>query len=124
MPAVLGHKLLLTAFNAGIDGQDFLYAMMLFDLWQRSNAPPEAIVLNVDSDSFEKADDELQRASVFSFYYDDSPLVRRIPALVRGHPRELHRRRDLDLGPIRRLQGQVPFGHLEGRLLRLAREVG
>src|SRR2546423_4352114 len=55
MPAVLGHKLLLTAFNAGIDGQDFLYAMMLFDLWQRSNAPPEAIVLNVDSDSFEKA---------------------------------------------------------------------
>src|SRR5215468_161154 len=69
MPAVLNRKLSLTSFNAGMDGQDFLYAMMLFDLWQRSNAPPKAIVLNIDSDSFEKNDDELQRTGVFSFYY-------------------------------------------------------
>jgi hypothetical protein len=78
MPAVLNRKLSLTAYNAGMDGQDFLYAMMLFDLWQRSNTPPKAIVLNIDPDSFEKSDDELQRAGVFSFYYDDSPLVRQI----------------------------------------------
>lgn len=78
MPAVLNRKLSLTAFNGGMDGQDFLYAMMLFDLWQRSNAPPKAIVLNIDPDSFEKSDDELQRTAVFSFYYDESPLVRRI----------------------------------------------
>jgi hypothetical protein len=78
VPAVLKRKLSLTAFNAGMDGQDFLYAVMLFDLWQRSNAPPNAIVLNIDSDSFEKNDEELQRAGVFSFYYDDSPLVRQI----------------------------------------------
>jgi hypothetical protein len=78
MPAVLNRKLSLTAFNAGLDGQDFLYAVMLFDLWQRSNAPPKAIVLNIDSDSFEKSEEELQRAEVFSFYYDDSPLVRQI----------------------------------------------
>jgi hypothetical protein len=78
MPAVLNRKLSLTAFNAGMDGQDFLYAMMLFDLWQRSNAPPKTIVLNIDPDSFQKSDDELQRAGVFSFYYDDSPLVRQI----------------------------------------------
>lgn len=78
MPAVLNRKLSLTAFNAGMDGQDFLYAMMLFDLWQRSNGPPKAIVLNIDSDSFEKNDEELQRAEVFSFYYDDSPLVRQV----------------------------------------------
>jgi hypothetical protein len=78
MPAVLNRKLSLTAFNAGMDGQDFLYAVMLFDLWQRSNPPPAAIVLNIDSDSFEKNDEELQRAGVFSFYYDDSPLVRQI----------------------------------------------
>jgi len=51
---------------------------MLFDLWQRSNAPPKAIVLNIDPDSFEKSDDELQRTGVFSFYYDKSPQVRRI----------------------------------------------
>lgn len=78
MPTVLNRKLSLTAYNAGMDGQDFLYAMMLFDLWQRSNPAPKAIVLNIDSDSFEKTDDELQRADVFSFYYDDSPLVRQI----------------------------------------------
>jgi hypothetical protein len=78
MPAVLNRKLSLTAYNAGMDGQDFLYAMMLFDLWQRSNAPPKAIVLNIDPDSFEKNDDELQRTEIFSFYYDDSPLVRQI----------------------------------------------
>jgi hypothetical protein len=78
MPAVLNRKLSLTAFNAGMDGQDFLYAVMLFDLWQRSNPPPTAIILNIDSDSFEKNDEELQRAGVFSFYYDDSPLVRQI----------------------------------------------
>jgi hypothetical protein len=78
IPAVLNRKLSLTAFNAGMDGQDFLYAMMLFDLWQRSNAPPKAIVLNIDPDSFQKSDQELQRAGVFSFYYDDSPVVRQI----------------------------------------------
>jgi hypothetical protein len=78
MPAVLNRKLSLTAFNAGMDGQDFLYAVMLFDLWQRSNAPPKAIVLNIDPDSFQKSDEELQRAGVLSFYYGDSPLVRQI----------------------------------------------
>src|SRR6478672_3672590 len=78
MPAVLNRKLSLTAFNAGMDGQDFLYAVMLFDLWQRSNSPPKAIVLNIDPDSFEKSDEELQRAGIFSFYYDDSSLVRQI----------------------------------------------
>src|SRR5256885_4094904 len=54
MPAVLNRKLSLTAFNAGMDGQDFLYAMMLFDLWQRSHAPPNSIVLNIDPDSFQR----------------------------------------------------------------------
>src|ERR1051326_2702009 len=78
MPVVLNRKLSLTAYNAGMDGQDFLYAVMLFDLWQRSNAPPKAIILNIDADSFQKSDEELQRAGVFSFYYDDSPLVRQI----------------------------------------------
>ncbi|PWU14737.1 MAG: hypothetical protein C5B50_16580 [Verrucomicrobia bacterium] len=78
MPAVLNSKLSLTAYNAGMDGQDFLYAMMLFDLWQRSNAPPKAIVLNIDPESFERSEEELQRAGVFSFYYDASPLVRQV----------------------------------------------
>jgi len=78
MPAVLNRKLSLSAYNAGMDGQDFLYAVMLFDLWQRSHPAPKAIVLNIDSDSFQRSDEELQRAGVFSFYYDNSRLVRQI----------------------------------------------
>ena len=78
MPTVIHRKLSLSAYNAGMDGQDLLYAMMLFDLWQRSHAPPKAIVLNIDPDSFEESAEELQRAGVFSFYYDDSALVRRV----------------------------------------------
>src|SRR5256885_17269248 len=68
MPAVLQRKLSLTVFNVGMDGQDFLYVVMLFDLWQWFNALSKAIVLNIDSDSFEKSEEELQRASVFFFY--------------------------------------------------------
>src|SRR5437763_13062911 len=78
MPAILNRTLSLTAYNAGMDGQDFLYAVMLFDLWQRSDAPPKAIILNIDADSFQKSDQELQRTEVFSVYYNNRSLVRYI----------------------------------------------
>jgi hypothetical protein len=78
MPTILNRKLSLTAYNAGMDGRDFLYASMLFDLWRRSHAPPKMIVLNVDPETFQQDEDELQRSGNFSFYYDDSPLVRQI----------------------------------------------
>ena len=61
MPAVLNRTLSLTAYNAGMDGQDFLYSIILFELWQRSHAPPKAIVLNIDSDSFEKSGEKCRR---------------------------------------------------------------
>lgn len=37
-PDVLADKLSVSAYNAGIGGQDFLYAVMLLDLWGRSGA--------------------------------------------------------------------------------------
>jgi hypothetical protein len=77
-PAVLNRSLSLSVYNAGQDGQGFLYAAMLMDLWQRSNAPPRAIVLHVDWNSFTKDEDELKRSSIFSFYLGDSDLVREI----------------------------------------------
>ncbi len=77
-PAVLSRSLSLRVYNAGLDGQDFLYAAMLMDLWQRSNPPPRAIVLHVDWNTFLKDEDELKRTSVFSFYIGESHLVRNI----------------------------------------------
>src|SRR5919197_2165224 len=47
-PAVLREELSSSEFNAGVAGHDFLYAMMLFDLWRRAHPAPRAIVLNVD----------------------------------------------------------------------------
>lgn len=77
-PAILSHRLSMSVFNAGLDGQDLLYAMMLFDLWKRSHAPPYAIVLHVDAESFLRREEELEKTSIFSYYVDKSDLVRRI----------------------------------------------
>ena len=81
MPAVLAKSLALSAFNAGIDGHDFLYAAMLFELWKQTNPPPKMILLNVDADTFARRQDEIEKTKVFSFYYDRAPLVREILSL-------------------------------------------
>lgn len=78
MPSVLSQQLSLKTLNAGMDGQDFLYAVMLLDLWKRSHPPPQIIVLHVDPESLARYDEELHVATVFSFYYDRSALVRQI----------------------------------------------
>jgi hypothetical protein len=75
-PAILSHRLSASAFNAGVDGHDFLYAIMLFDLWKRFHAPPRAIILHVDAASFVKEEEELQKTSIFSYYIDKSEVVR------------------------------------------------
>jgi hypothetical protein len=78
-PAVLSKKLSLSAFNAGVDGQDFLYAAMLLDLWKaHHNPPPSVVVLHVDQPSFSRGEQELSRAKVFSFYFNQSALVREV----------------------------------------------
>jgi hypothetical protein len=82
-PSVLRSRLSASVFNAGTPGQDFLYAVMLLDLWTRSHHPPAAIILNMDPRSLSRSEEELQRAGVFSAYFGDSQTVRRI-MLMRG----------------------------------------
>jgi hypothetical protein len=77
-PAVLSKKLSMTTFNAGINGQELLYAVMLVDLWKHRHAPPRAIVLQIDANTFEWSDDELAKTSVFSYYADENDRVREI----------------------------------------------
>ena len=81
MPEVLAKTLSLSAFNAGIDGHDFLYAAMLFELWKQTHPPPKLILLNVDADTFARRQDEIEKTKVFSFYYDRAPLVHEILSL-------------------------------------------
>jgi hypothetical protein len=78
MPSVLREKLSLTAFNAGLKGHDFLYSVLLFDLWKRTHAAPRAALLQVDIESLLERRSELDAAQIFSPYLDDSPLVREV----------------------------------------------
>jgi hypothetical protein len=78
MPSILREKLSMTAFNAGLKGHDFLYAVMLFDLWKRRHAPPRAILLQVDIESILERDGELEAAQIFAPYLDESGLVREV----------------------------------------------
>jgi hypothetical protein len=75
-PAVLSHHLSMSVYNAGLNGQDLLYAVMLMDLWRRFDLPPRVVVLHVDESSFTKNEEELKRANIFSFYFFESDVVR------------------------------------------------
>lgn len=78
MPAVLHERLSLTAFNAGLKGHDFMYSVMLYDLWRRRHGAPRAILLQMDIESLLDRPSELEAAQIFSPYLDESPLVREI----------------------------------------------
>ena len=82
-PAILRARLSASVFNAGINGHDFLYAIMLLDLWTRSHAPPKAILLHIDPESLSRSENELARTSVFAPYFGESARVRSI-LLMRG----------------------------------------
>jgi hypothetical protein len=83
-PSILQARLSATVFNAGVNGQDFLYAVMLLDLWTRSHRPPAAIILHMDPQSLSRSEEEIERTSVFSAYFGESQIVRRI-LLMRGN---------------------------------------
>ncbi len=83
VPSILRARLSGTVFNAGIDGHDFLYAVMLLDLWSRSQRAPKIIILHVDPRSLSRSEEELERTSVFSPYFYESETVRHI-LLMRG----------------------------------------
>lgn len=78
VPSLLGEKLGLTVYNAGTDGQSFLFATMLLDLWKARHPAPRAIVLHVDADTFRGTDEELQKTAVLSAYVDESAHVREV----------------------------------------------
>ncbi len=78
VPAILSARLGASVFNAGVNGQEFLYAVMLLDLWKREHRAPAAIILNVDPGSFSRVEDEIRKTSVFSAYYDQNERVQEI----------------------------------------------
>lgn len=78
MPSVIEDKLSLTAFNAGLKGHDFLYSVLLFDLWTRAHAAPRAALLQVDIESLLERSRELESAQLLAPYLDESPLVREV----------------------------------------------
>jgi len=78
MPSVLTKELGLTAYNAGLKGQDFLYAVMLYDLWKRRHPPPKVLVLTIDIESLIPRETEINTAHIVAPYLDESQLVREI----------------------------------------------
>jgi hypothetical protein len=78
VPSVFTKKLGLTAYNAGLKGQDFLYAVMLYDLWKRRHPPPKILVLSIDIESLIPRETEINSAHIVAPYLDESPLVREI----------------------------------------------
>jgi hypothetical protein len=78
VPSVLTKKLGLTAYNAALKGQDFLYAVMLYDLWKRRHPPPNILVLSIDIESLIPRETEINSAHIVAPYLDESPLVREI----------------------------------------------
>jgi hypothetical protein len=84
MPSVLTKQLGLSAYNAGHKGQDFLYAVMLYDLWKRRHPPPKILVLTIDIESLIPRETEINTAHILAPYLDESPLVREI--LYSGSP--------------------------------------
>jgi hypothetical protein len=78
LPSVLASSVSSTVFNAGVNGQEFLCAVMLLDLWKERHNAPRVIVLHVDPGSFTRVEDEIQKTSVFSAHYDQNPRVREI----------------------------------------------
>jgi hypothetical protein len=78
MPAVIGQRLSLRAFNAGLKGHDFLYSAALYDLWLHRHPPPRAVVLTVDVESLIHRQNEAAAAQVLAPYIDESDVLREV----------------------------------------------
>jgi hypothetical protein len=78
MPSVIGPGLSMKAYNAGLKGYDFLYSVMLYDLWKHRHPAPKAIVLQIDVESLLRRESELAGAQIFAPYMDESELVREV----------------------------------------------
>jgi hypothetical protein len=79
-PDIISKALGMSAYNAGINGQDFLYAAMLLDVRKKTNTPPKIILFHIDRRSVGENEDERTKAKVFSYYLERSDVVRQILA--------------------------------------------
>jgi hypothetical protein len=77
-PKVLGERLFLRVYNAGLDGHEFLYGATLFDLWQRSHPAPRAVLVHVDAHSLTRHEEELQKATLLAPYVEESARAREV----------------------------------------------
>jgi hypothetical protein len=78
MPSMLAPELGMRVFNAGLKGHDFLYSIMLLDLWKRRHRFPRAVVLVVDPETMGPRETELAAEQLFGPYIDQSELVREV----------------------------------------------
>jgi hypothetical protein len=77
MPGLLQRATGLTGYNAGIDGQDFLYAELLHHrLRQRHRA--KVVLLHLDASSLHDTTDEVRRLQQFARWVDDDAYVREV----------------------------------------------
>lgn len=100
-PDVLGARLHLHGYNAGANGQDFLYSLMFLDLWRPRHPAPKLIVMTLDPTTLLHREDEVQGTNVASYYRDQSQIVREFQDL-RG-PLE----RWKQLSALYRLNGKI-----------------
>jgi hypothetical protein len=107
MPSVLTEKLGLTAYNAGLKGQDLLTSVMLYDLWKHRHPPPKILVMTIEIESLIPRETEVNTAQIVAPYLDESPLVREI--LYSG-------------GPFKRFEYLSRTYRFNGNVLSLAKQ--
>src|SRR5262249_19065451 len=71
MPSVLDRRLSVHAFNAGLKGHDFLYSVLLYDLWRRSHPAARALVIQMDMESLLEREQEQAALQILAPYLDD-----------------------------------------------------
>lgn len=77
VPEILFRKTALNCFNAGIDGRDIYYGIVLYDLI-RKRFSPEVIIMDFDHNSLRENTFTRKRLDVFSYYLKESELARRL----------------------------------------------
>ncbi len=74
VPAVLKEELGFSAYNAGLNGQDMLYALLLLEL-KKEKPAPKVILIHIDPNAFSYKEQEMERLSVLSYYVDQNEQV-------------------------------------------------
>ncbi|HZX96131.1 MAG TPA: hypothetical protein VFE90_16540 [Myxococcales bacterium] len=106
MPSVLHRRLGVRAFNAGLKGHDFLYAALLYDLWQRAHRPAKAVLLQMDMESLLEREQETAALEILAPYIGQSERVRDVLYAA---------------GPFKRVEYLSKSYRYNGKLLSIAK---